>query len=260
MLNTGLNLYSIRNFLETEEDFLKVAFKLKEMGYEYMQFSGSKLDYKSVKRVVEESGMPVYLTHSPYDRIIGDTEKLMEEHAEFGCKNIGLGMMPISAIESKSAMADIVSKLDKAGEVMEKNGFKLFYHNHFFEFYKFDGQTIFDYMIENAPHLNYTLDTYWVQNGGYNVLEFLDKLNGKIECVHLKDYGVIPCVNEKGENFVKVSYVPVGDGSLPFQQIVDKMRKLGTKYFFVEQDNAALLPDTLGQVERSIKYIKNNIK
>ena len=29
-----------------------------------------------------------------------------------------------------------------------------------------------------------------------------------------------------------------------------------TKHFIVEQDNAAYLPDTLGQVERSIKYLK----
>ena len=35
----GLNLFSIRNYLDTEEHFLEVAKKLKEMGYSYMQFS-----------------------------------------------------------------------------------------------------------------------------------------------------------------------------------------------------------------------------
>ena len=34
-----------------------------------------------------------------------------------------------------------------------------------------------------------------------------------------------------------------------------KMLEAGAEYFFVEQDNAALLPDTLQQVEDSIKYI-----
>jgi hypothetical protein len=37
------------------------------------------------------------------------------------------------------------------------------------------------------------------------------------------------------------------------------MLKNGAKYIFVEQDNAADLPDTLGEVEASIRYIKNNL-
>ena len=75
-MKAGLNLFSIRNFLKTEEDFLATAIKLKEMGYSYMQFSGAPFDADQIARVSKESGMPVYLTHVPMDRIIGDTEKL----------------------------------------------------------------------------------------------------------------------------------------------------------------------------------------
>ena len=41
-------------------------------------------------------------------------------------------------------------------------------------------------------------------------------------------------------------------------EIIPAMIESETKHFLVEQDNAAYLPDTLGQVERSIKYLKAN--
>ena len=67
-MEIGLNLFSIRNNIKTEEDFLATANRLKEAGYDYMQFSGSALAADSIKRVVEASSMPVYLTHMPMDR------------------------------------------------------------------------------------------------------------------------------------------------------------------------------------------------
>ena len=35
MKEIGLNLYSVRNLIQTEEDFLKTAKILKEMGYSF---------------------------------------------------------------------------------------------------------------------------------------------------------------------------------------------------------------------------------
>ena len=57
---------------------------------------------------------------------------------------------------------------------------------------------------------------------------------------------------------VEPVYAPVGDGTLLFDEIIPAMIESDTRHFLVEQDNAAYLPDTLGQVERSIKYLKAN--
>ena len=93
MKGYGINLYSLRNSIKTEPELLETAIKLREMGYSFLQFSGTAFDADMIKRVSDESGLPFVLTHVPMDRIIGDTEALMEEHARFGCKNIGLGAM-----------------------------------------------------------------------------------------------------------------------------------------------------------------------
>ena len=197
--------------------------------------------------------MPVVLTHRPMARIIDETEKLMEEDGSFGCKNIGLGSMDMHCILDDDLFKAKVEELDRAGEKMKKAGFKFFYHNHYQEFIRSkEGETRFDYMIKNAKNINFTLDTYWVQYGGANILEFLDKLDGRIECVHIKDYAIL--LDKEGNP--KPTYESVGYGNINFKPIIEKMKTKGVKYFLVEQDNASDLPDTMAQVLRSAKYMK----
>ena len=260
-MEAGLNLFSIRSLIQTEEDFLKIALKLKELGYSYMQFSGAPYDADKIARVSKASEMPICLTHVPMDRIIGETEKLMEEHDKFGCKNIGLGMMPLTILEEENAFKKTVEELNLAGERMQKNGFQFFYHHHHFEFLKNeDNQTRIDYMLKNAPYIHFTADTYWLQYGGVNLISFLDKLKGRIGCVHLKDYRLTLKRDEQGNAIgAEPKFAPVGDGTIDFPSVVEKMKQAGAKYYLVEQDDAVTYPDPLEQVARSIKYIQKEL-
>lgn len=252
-MNFGLNLFSIRNLITTEEEFLDTAIKLREMGYSFMQFSGTKYDVDKIKRVSEASQMPICLTHVPYDRIINETEALMEEHAKFDCKYIGLGAMPWRTVLDEAEFKKTVDLLNKAGEKMAENGFKFLYHHHHFEFFKHGDKTCFDYIVENAPYVNFTADLYWLQYGGAELTSTLERLNGRIPCVHLKDYKLE--LDEKN-NFTP-TMAPVGDGVIDFVGLIEKMKTLGVERYIVEQDNAADMPDSLAQVERSIRYLKN---
>lgn len=252
-MRIGLNLFSLRNLIQTEEEFLSAARTLKAAGYTYFQYSGAAFDPERIKRVSEETGMPVTLTHVPLDRILNDTEKLMEEHAVFGCKNIGLGMLPNAIVRDEAAVKAKIDELNRAAEKMAQNGFRFFYHNHHNEFTRHGGQTVFEYMLLNAPYVNFTLDTYWVQYGGVNLYALLDRLHGRIGCVHLKDYKIVP-YEEDGDPRFKPAFAPLGEGNLDLKTVVTKMKEAGTEYFFVEQDDAADLPDGLEQVIRSAKY------
>lgn len=257
-MKVGLNLFSVRNLIAEEADFLNTAEKLKEIGYAYFQYSGAAFDADRIARVTERTGVPVLLTHVPIERIVNDTERLMEEHSRFGCGNIGLGAMPLDIIADEKACKDKIEELNRAGEIMSENGFKFFYHHHFFEFFKHGGKTVFDYMIENAPYINFTVDTYWLQYGGADVISFMKKLKGRMDCVHLKDYR-IECYRENGETKMRPAFAPLGDGIMNFKEIVSEMRMLGVRNYFVEQDDAALRPDTLEQIERSAKYAEKEL-
>ncbi len=259
-MKAGLNLFTLRNSIATEADFLNTANKLRDMGYSYLQYSGGPYDADMIARVSKESGLPIVLTHVPMDRILNETEALMEEHARFGCHNIGLGAMTKEALIDQKLCYEKIDELNAAGEKMRKNGFNFFYHHHHFEFVKYNGETIFDYMIKNAPYINFTADTYWLQYGGVDIEAYLEKLSGRIECVHLKDYGVtIKTEEETGKVKFEPYFKPVGDGNIDFKKAVAAAKASGAKYFLVEQDNAPTFDDPFEQVERSIKYITNEL-
>ena len=71
-------------------------------------------------------------------------------------------------------------------------GKRLMYHNHNIEFQRFHGKLVMDTLLESfsPEELGFTLDTYWVQMGGADVCDWIEKLADRIPCVHLKDMAV----------------------------------------------------------------------
>ena len=247
-MQIGVNLFSIRNLISTTEGCEQTFDELKKLGVSYVQYSGGPYDVQLLQRVSKV--LPIVLTHVPMDRILNEPQALCEEHKSFGCYNIGLGMMPLDIIKDEQKCKQTIAALNESGKVMQQNGCKLFYHFHHFEFAKFaDGQRIVDYILDNCPYVNFTADTYWIQYGDSSVVEYLEKMSGRIECVHLKDYKIV--VNDNGE-FAPL-FAPLGEGNQNYADIVPVARRCGAEYFLIEQDNAAKLPDSMGQIAISVK-------
>ena len=106
------------------------------------------------------------------------------------------------------------------------------YHNHSFEWeHVGKNTTLFDVLLESMPAelMGVTLDTYWVQAAGADVISTIDRMADRIPCVHLKDMAI------KG---AQQRYAPIGDGNMDFQRILSHLKELGkTKYMLVEQDD-----------------------
>lgn len=249
----GLNLYSIRNRIGSETEFDKTAKRLKEMGYESIQYSGGPYDPDVIRRVSNRHALPVVLTHVPLERILSDTDKLMAEHESFGCRNIGLGAMPNEIRKDEAKFVETVAKLDRIGAYMEERGFRFFYHHHHFEFVRLGDSTQFDYLVVNAPHIHFTLDTYWLQYGGVDICTTIDRLAGRAECLHLKDYAIVPNREKEGSFLPEIT--SVGSGNIDFESVIAHAKAAGTQHVLVEQDNAADTDDPLREVERSIRYL-----
>ena len=125
--------------------------------------------------------------------------------------------------------------------------------------FKIDGKTVMDHILDEAPYIHFTADTYWLQYGGADVIKTIEKMAGRIDCLHLKDYRINKRTKENGGVSFEPGFAPVGDGVLDFKAIVEAAKKSGTVHFLVEQDDAVNYPDPLGQVKRSIDYIKENL-
>mgnify|MGYP002514425369 CR=1 FL=1 len=99
-------------------------------------------------------------------------------------------------------------------------------------------------MLADAPYINFTLDTYWVQMGGGNPCDWLEKFSNRVPCIHLKDlmYGQ------------KMAYL--GQGNINFDKVFKSAEAAGTKYMLVEQDDCNG-ENPFDCLKRSYEYLKS---
>ena len=96
--------------------------------------------------------------------------------------------------------------------------------------YQTDGRMFIDVLMDglSSDLMGFTLDTFWLQAAGCDVIDWLDRLKDRIPCVHLKDM----TVSNRERRMA-----PVGEGNMNFKGIMKKLDELGTtKYALVEQD------------------------
>ena len=94
----------------------------------------------------------------------------------------------------------------------------------------------------SPDEMGFTLDTFWVQAGGGDPAQWLEKLSGRVPCIHLKDYAY-------GRKMAVI-----GEGNINFDRVFEKAESAGTEYMLVEQDDCNG-EDPLDCLKRSYKYL-----
>lgn len=222
----GAQLYTVRSFLQTEKDIKRTLQKIAEMGYTSIQVSAvGKIKPETLRAMCDEVSLQIVLTHTSPERILYETDQVIEEHNILGCDYIGIGAMP-DKYRSLDWYGYFASDFREAAGRIARSGKLFMYHNHHFEFEKMDGKRMIDRLIEDfsPEELGITLDTYWVHAAGADVCEWIDKLKDRLHCVHLKDMGS----NKQME--------PVMEGNMNFTGILRALENANTKYLLVEQD------------------------
>ena len=228
----GAQLYGLREFTKTPEDFAETLKKVADMGYTSVQVSGTcPYEGEWLSEALKSAGLTCDLTHYSFDEMKADTKAVVEKHRKFGCKYIGIGCMPNAGERAdKSYWRKFSDEAIPVAKAMKENGAYLMYHNHAFEFENIDGECIWDYLTQtiSADIMGLTVDTHWVATGGRDIIEILYSVKNRIPCVHFKDTVI---VDEERR------FAPVGHGILDFAKIIETCLDLGVEYAFVEQDN-----------------------
>lgn len=221
-------LYTLREFCKETGDTAETIKKLRKIGYRAVQMSGVKCPVGEFKKICDGEGMQVPATHVGLDRLVNDLPKLIDEQHLLGVKYVGLGALG-GDYHSRDGYKKAGKLLSKIGKALKKAGLVFVYHNHAFEFEKYDGKFGFDILFKaiDAKYVQPEIDTYWAHYGGMNVVALIRRFRGRLPFVHLKDLCVVN--NE-------IRFAPVGEGNLDWPEIIRAFKKAGTKYFAVEQD------------------------
>ncbi len=267
----AVQLYSVRDAMA--EDFEGTIKKVKEMGYDGVEFAG--LYGKSaaeVKKICTETGLNPISAHVSFDEIAENPEKVIGDYAEIGCKYIAIPYAPEDRRPGAPLFDETVEGIREFSKIAEKFGIKMLYHNHDFEFKKIDGVYGLDllYSLLTPDELQTELDTCWVNVGGENPAEYVIKYSGRAPVVHLKDFvmsgkdkpqklyaliGIDDGAQDEEENEA-FAFRPCGYGVQNMPEILDACKKAETSWVVVEQDQPSMGKTPLESIKMSIDYLK----
>ena len=257
-IEIGLQLYSVRNGLQ--QDYLGTLEKVAEVGYKNvellsrvtddgLQFGGG-LSPAEHGRLLERLGLKAAACHvMPTPGM--DWERVIDSGLATGANAL---VIPFALFNSRQDVLAFCERTSQGAELCRKKSVQLYYHNHFQEFQKFEGQMVLDTMLENFdPDLvMFEFDSYWAVRGGQDPVEWLRKFGKRCDLLHQKDLppGVNP-VNlfdltaqnpESGmQDMFKAikpdQFVEIGTGVLPIAEIIQAGCTYGgARYVIVEQD------------------------
>lgn len=262
----AVQLYSVRE--DMQNDFEGTLKKVKEMGYEGIEFAG--LFDKSaaeIKKMCDEIGLIPISAHVPFVNMINNP-CLLETYKEIGCEYVVIPYLTEEYRPGTDKFIEVIEGAKMLGEKAKALGMTMCYHNHDFEFDKIDGKYALDVLYESVSDevLKTELDTCWVNIGGENPAEYILKYSGRSDILHLKDF-----VGSKSENMYaligidegeekdtggKFEFRPVGSGVQDFPAILSAAEKAGTKWVVVEQDEPSMGLTPLESIKKSIDYLK----
>jgi sugar phosphate isomerase/epimerase len=230
-MKVAAQLYTLRDFLKTPEDIAGSLKKVKEIGYNAVQVSGlGPIGDKELKEIADREGLTICATHISYADLKNNLDAVIEKHKLWGCKYVGLGGMPGEYRTSAKGFADFAKEASEIGRKLKEAGLKFIYHNHNFEYAKFDGKCGMDILLEESDPetVDFELDVYWVQAGGADPIEWIRKVKGRMKVVHLKDMVVTV---DREQRFAEI-----GEGNMNFPGILAACREIGVEWAPVEQD------------------------
>ena len=225
-MQIGAQFYTIRDFCKTPESLSESLRKIADIGYTTVQLSGTcPYDPQWMAQELSKNGLKCVITHTAPQKLTEETEQVCRDHDIIDCRYVGLG-----SYRFDDAQCTVDSFLQTYAPVMDKlsaAGKYFMYHNHAMEFAKTEGKTILQQLAErtDSAKMGFTLDTYWVQVGGGDPAQWIERLNGRVPCIHLKDYSL------------GAKMAVVGEGNINFDRVFEMAEKADTRYMLVEQDN-----------------------
>jgi sugar phosphate isomerase/epimerase len=226
----AVQLYSIRE--EVEKDMEMALRKVKEMGYDSVEFAGFYgKSVKEIKSLLSRNGLTCETVHQDVTAFREDMDATITFLKELGVKYCAIPYYPLE--EWRRDFDGVIEFFTKISRGLSENGIQLLYHHHDFEFQKIGNQkTILDALFEAMPSpiIEPQIDTCWVHYAGFDPVTYIKKYGSRVETIHLKDY----VLNDKGE----FEFRPFGQGIQNVSSIIDAINKVDVKIFVVEQDNS----------------------
>ncbi|MBR3868697.1 MAG: sugar phosphate isomerase/epimerase [Clostridia bacterium] len=251
MIKVGIQSFTIRDYCKTIEDIDKTLAELASWGVKDIQISGiGKVDWNELAETVKKYDMTVCVTHTPFERMMKETDAVIDEHINLGCDCLGIGAMPGEYERTEEGIDKFIADLIPVAKRMRKRGVHLAYHNHDFDLKLYGDKSILDRMLElDSDLLWFVPDVAWLQIAGENPAEYLKKMQGRVKVLHFKDYNPV-----EGQEH-PWAFTELGKGVVDLPACYETAKEMGIPYIMFEQDNNWTV-DAMQSSKEAFEYMK----
>jgi sugar phosphate isomerase/epimerase len=229
----ALQLYTLRD--PAKNDLAGTLKKAREMGWEYVQWSGMpNLSAEKIREALDTAGLKAISAHVGIEPFEKDFDANVKFWKTVGVTNLGPGGMMNDCKATLKDWLNGARRLDDLGAKLRAAGLRLTYHNHASEFEKYpdDNRPKLDILMASTKpeNLGAELDLAWAYVGGVDPAAYIRKFKGRCPVVHAKDV-------VKAKEGRKQAFKPLGQGELNWPEIFAAGDEAGIEWYVYEQDS-----------------------
>ena len=266
----GLQLYTLRNELKADAHATLAA--VKAAGYDHVEPMDTE-QLLEVKPLCDDLDLGIHSCHYNWTAVTGNQamleklspgsapkqnlDEMIEAALKCGVTDLVFGYMLPAERANLTDFGRRVQEINAAHARIASAGITPCYHNHSFEFKDLSifggmGWETLQYQIDWSV-TKLQVDVFWIRMSGFIPTVFMSQHRDKLRSVHLKD-APRGCGLHFDEHAVPHElFLPVGQGDIPFDEVIALAEEAGCAYYIVEQDFSA---DPLASIMQSARALR----
>ena len=218
---------------------------------------GGNLDWKKLMR---EADLSVISLHTDLGSLEREPDAVAEEARELGTDKLVITGMYRFDYSNEKAVRELAQRLNIAGEVLQKYGLSLLYHNHNVELLQVKpGLRAYDLLLsETDPGcVSFEFDSYWFTDGGADAKEWMRRLGSRMKLWHITDRGC----RQKGPSMtpiLKQDSMELGTGNMDLNGLLDIALQNSVQAVVLESHKNWIDKDPVKSLKLSAEWFKTH--
>jgi sugar phosphate isomerase/epimerase len=236
----GLQLSTLVKQKIAEPALVEALRQIYDIGFQEVEpwHAAYSIPADRLRNDIVESGLTVSSGHFEYADLTADLSAQLHYAKTLGLKWVVCPMLPKAQWTSPEGFHIAARQFNEWAKRVQDLGMRFAFHNHDYEFRKFDGTTGYDILLkETDPNLVfYEMDCYWITQAGFDPVQMLNRLGKRVRMLHIKDRKPgFPSSNDMNDS--SAHFTEVGAGGIHWAVIVETAKKLQIEHYFIEQDH-----------------------
>jgi sugar phosphate isomerase/epimerase len=216
-MKISVQLYSLRD----AGDIATQLRLVREADFDYVEsVSTHGLPASEFASLVASHGLQVPSMHVALARLEADFASVVDDCRAVRCPLVVMPWLPMGERPATAAgWSTLGVRLAALGDRLHEQGLRLAYHNHDFEFLRYDGRTALEWLFDEATpsQLGWEADIGWVCRAGADPFEWTSRYADRLLALHAKD--IAPpraAVDEDG-------WAALGEGIVPWRRLLNEL-------------------------------------